>query len=561
MPLVSRAWPGRGRVGARDYGEPAHMSNGKETVEPPRLVSLDPREALAGESHASRLKALYEIGRRMLEPSDPREVLTAVHDTVVAHLGPERACVLAVERDGSLRPLVTTALDLSGPPSGWALSQTVLKRVRDSGLALLATDVAQDPEFAEAGSVHRLGMRSVLCVPLGRSPVRGLIYLDSREGRGRSFQRDDLDFLTAVSVHASLVLGHADERSRTSEALQQSQERLRLLEDELLRHEIVGRSPKLLAAYDALRRFALAGARVVLRGETGTGKELFARAYAASSPRRGGPYVPVPIPALAPTLAESELFGHVRGAFTEAARDKKGRLELAGGGVLFLDEIGDVDLSLQVKLLRFLDSGELYRVGDTEARRVDALVVSATNRPLEKLASEGRFREDFLARLGHTVSIPPLRERPEDVPLLVEHLLACHDRGEPRKCFSSEAMELLQGYRWEFNVRQLQQVVERAICLVDGDVIGPEDLPDYIRKDPPQPHDGAYRDGITVATRSASGRPRSLRDVVRDLERAHIEQTLAHTNGNRRQATEILGVSSETFYKRLEEFGLGKKTD
>ncbi len=535
------------------------MTQDEEAVATSMFVSLDPREALASESPASRLKALYEIGRRMLEPSDPKQVLAAVHETVVAHLGPERACVLAVERDGSFRPLVATALDLSGPPAGWALSQTVLSRVRDSGLALLASDLAQDPEFAAAGSVHRLGMRSVLCVPLGRWPVRGLIYLDSLEGRGRAFRREDLDFLTAVSVHASLVLGHADEHTRTSEELQRSQERLQLFEDELLRHEIVGRSPKLLAVYDALRRFARAGARVVLRGETGTGKELFARAYAATSPRRGRPYVPVPIPALSPTLAESELFGHVRGAFTEAARDKKGRLELAHGGVLFLDEIGDVDPSLQVKLLRFLDSGELHRVGDTEARRVDALVVSATNRPLEKLAADGRFREDFLARLGHTVAIPPLRERPEDVPLLVEHFLARHDRGEPRKRFSPEALELLQGYRWEFNVRQLQQVVEQAVCLVDGEVIQPDDLPAYIRQASPSGSTGARAQGITVADRGASGRLRTLHEIVRDLERVHIERTLEHTKGNRRQAIEILGVSAETFYKRLEEFGLGKK--
>ena len=165
-----------------------------------------------------------------------------------------------------------------------------------------------------------------------------------------------------------------------------------------------------------MRRFAKSGARVLLRGETGTGKELFARAYAAHTPRPNGSYVPVTIPALAPTLVESELFGHVKGAFTEAARDKKGRLEIADGGVLFLDEVGDIDPAVQTKLLRFLDSGELFRVGDTQPRQVDALVVSATNRPLERDVEQGRFRADLLARLGHTVAIPPLRERGEDVP-------------------------------------------------------------------------------------------------------------------------------------------------
>src|SRR6185436_20904188 len=161
----------------------------------------------------------------------------------------------------------------------------------------------------------------------------------------------------------------------------------------------------LLAAYDMVKRLAGGGARVLLRGETGTGKELFARAYAANSGRATRPYVPVPIPALAPTLVESELFGHVRGAFTEATRDKKGRLEVAHGGVLFLDEIGDIEPPLQVKLLRFVDSGELFRVGENEPRRVDALVVSATNRPLEKDVEAGRLRGDLLARLGHAIEI------------------------------------------------------------------------------------------------------------------------------------------------------------
>src|SRR6185436_15143791 len=147
----------------------------------------------------------------------------------------------------------------------------------------------------------------------------------------------------------------------------------------------------LLAAYDMVKRLAGGGARVLLRGETGTGKELFARAYAANSGRATRPYVPVPIPALAPGLVESELFGHVRGAFTEATRDKKGRLEVAHGGVLFLDEVGDIELALQAKLLRFLDSGELYRVGDTEPRRIDTRLVSATNRPIEKESERGTF--------------------------------------------------------------------------------------------------------------------------------------------------------------------------
>jgi DNA-binding NtrC family response regulator len=368
-----------------------------------------------------------------------------------------------------------------------------------------------------------------------------VIYLDNRSER--SFSKEDLEFLTALARYASLVWERTEEYARAEEALKLSDERSQLFQEELLRHQIVGRSPSLLAAYDTLRRFAKSGARVLLRGETGTGKELFARAYATHAGRSGGPYVPVPVPALSPTLVESELFGHVRGAFTEAARDKKGRLELAHKGVLFLDEVGDIEAALQVKLLRFLDSGELYRVGDTEARRVDTRVVSATNRPLEKDVEAGRFRGDLLARLGHEVRIPALRERPEDVPVLVEHFLSLYDRGPERKRFAPETLRVLQGHAWPFNVRELQQVVERAVCLVDREVVLPEDLPDY----------------LSGAPEKAPSTPGPLRTVVEEAERSHILRTLAYTKGHRRRAIELLGVSPETFYRRLEEFGLSKK--
>ena len=283
------------------------------------------------------------------------------------------------------------------------------------------------------------------------------------------------------------------------------------------------------------------------------GRELFARAYAANSPRAGKAYIPVPIPALAPTLVESELFGHVRGAFTEASHDKKGRFELAHGGVLFLDEVGDVEPALQAKLLRFLDSGELHRVGDTEARTIDALVVSATNRPLETMAADGRFRDDLLARLGQVLEIPPLRERPEDVPVLVEHFLEMYDRGPRRKVFSEDALEALQACRWELNVRQLRQVVERVVCLVDHEVIRPDDLPESLRH---RVSSERPREERATEVRST---PRRLKEVVDEAEKAHILRTLEFTRGNRTRAIEILQISPETFYKRLEEFGLHQR--
>jgi transcriptional regulator with GAF, ATPase, and Fis domain len=508
-------------------------------VRPSDDVTLDPARALQDEAalgSAARLRALYELGRLLQEEDEPARLLAAIHETVVRQLGAEHACLLEVAGDGGLRPVATRGLDLNGAPEDWPVSGTALRRVRETGLALLASDVSEDPELGGAGSIRRLRVRSVLCAPLGRGRVRGLLYLDNR-GDGRGFDRDDLEFLTAVSAYASPLLERAEQHQRTAADLQRSQEQVALLEEELLRHHIVGRSPKLLAAYDALRRFA--------------------RAYAAHSPRAGRAYVPVPIPALAPGLVESELFGHVRGAFTEASRDKRGRLELADGGVLFLDEVGDIEPALQAKLLRFLDSGELVRVGDTEQRRVDVLLVSATNRPVEKMAAEGRFRDDLLARLGQELVLPPLRERPEDVPLLVEHFLERHGRGGVRQTFAAETIEVLQGYRWELNVRQLQQVVERAVCLVDDAVVRPEHLPPFILESAGSA--GAAAGALTVPARDLAGRPRPLKDVVLEVEKEHILRTLEQVGGSRRQAMAALQLSPEKFYKRLEELGLHKK--
>jgi len=513
----------------------------RETTRAHTEATLDPRRPLPAGSAAlgaGRFGAVYAIGRQLLEQTDPATVLQTIHDAIVAHLQPDRACLLTLAGKG-FRARLAHNLPADRPPDEWPLSWSVIRHVVESGLAVLASDIRQDAQFAEAESIQRFRIRSILCVPLG-SPARGVLYLDNRSAR--PFAPADLEFLTAVALYASLVLERTEELARAGD-------RLDALQTELLRHEIVGAAPALLKAYDAVRRFAKSGARVLLRGETGTGKELFARAYAAHTPRPNGSYVPVTIPALAPTLVESELFGHVKGAFTEAARDKKGRLEIADGGVLFLDEVGDIDPAVQTKLLRFLDSGELFRVGDTAARQVDALVVSATNRPLERDVEQGRFRADLLARLGHMVTIPPLRERGEDVPRLVDHFLARYGRGTPAKTFSAEAMDVLRRHHWPFNVRELQQVVERAVCLVDGSVVRVEDLPDYLQA------------GASAPPIGESGPPGPLKKAIEELERRHILRALEHTKGNKRRAMELLQLSPETFYRRLEDFGLHKKSE
>ena len=513
-------------------------------------ATLDPSSPLGGSVEQDRLRSLYEVGLTLLATEEPSQVAAFIRDAIAKHLKPAHACVILVKADGSLEPMIAHNMDLSGIPPSWPLSHTVLNRVRESGLAMLVSDVQSDPRLGESTSVEAFRIRSILCVPLG-APVRGMVYADRRGGKG-AFSKADLEFLTAIAVYAALALERTEGLAKTRKALESSDERIALLQAELLRHQIVGRSAKLLAAYDQLTRFARAGARVLLRGETGTGKELFARAFAQSSPRAGGPYVPVPIPSLSPSLVESKLFGHVRGAFTEAGRDKKGRLEIAEGGVLFLDEVGDVSADVQVKLLRFLDSGELCRVGDTLVRRIEVNVVSATNRPLDKDVADGRFRADLFARLGHVVTLPPLRERLDDVPILVEHFLKVYGGPGPDRRFSPTAIQRLSSHDWPFNVRELQQVVERAVCLSVKVELGPEDLPAYLNSvgtsqalPPPSPP--------PPADMSA---PAPLRQIVEDAERVHIQRAIEFAGGNRRRAAEVLGISPDTFYRKLKDLAL-----
>jgi two-component system, NtrC family, response regulator HydG len=508
-------------------------------------TTLDPRQPLPREQAGLPAARLYfvvqDVVQRLLREKEPAGILQTFWGALVEHLQPEQGCLLEVSTEGSYRPVGSHSLDLKGPPDEWPLSQSVLHRAYDSQLAVLTHEPTTD--FAGSQSIARLGIRSVMCVPMGQNPVRGLVYLDNRTGR--TFTIDDLACVAAVSSVAASALERAEEYTRISTALERTDERLAILQEGLRRHKIVGRSPLLLAAYDQVRKYARNSARVLLLGETGTGKELFARAYAEHTGRKN--YVPVDIPSINRELIESELFGHVRGAFTGAI-DRTGRLEAADKGVVFLDEIGDIPPEVQVKLLRFLESGEFVRVGDNTMRHVDVLVVSATNRPLEKDVADGRFRADLRARLGQVVRLPPLRDRPEDIPLLIEHFIQLKSGGRPRT-FSPEAIELMKRRRWPLNVRELATAVESPLFLFDDDVIRPEHLGI-------EPETGGP---AGTATSTSPHHSASLDEVVERAEKAHIEHVLQITGGHVRKSIEMLGISNEKFYQRLHKYGLKDK--
>jgi two-component system response regulator AtoC len=306
---------------------------------------------------------------------------------------------------------------------------------------------------------------------------------------------------------------------------------------------VIGRTSLMFQVYKTIAKVADTKSTVLICGERGTGKELIARSIHYNSQRNHRPFIPVDCASLVETLIESELFGHVRGAFTGASSGKRGLLEEAEGGTLFLDEVGNLNLSMQSKLLRFLQEREIKRVGGTESIKVDVRVIAATNQPLEPLVKSGKFREDLFDRLNVvSITLPPLRERKDDIPLLTNHFLQKFSEENHKNIshISPEALEIIFHYSWPGNVRELEHTIERAIILSRHPMILPEDLPKKMA------------DEIKDPEILSPGKPLSLRE----LEKRYVLKVLQETGGNKKKASEILGIDRTTLYRILEKENL-----
>ena len=339
--------------------------------------------------------------------------------------------------------------------------------------------------------------------------------------------------------HVLRLLDDLDKRDRE---IARKEEKLKTL---LLRRErlgdIIGRSPKMQEMFELIQVVAKSDITVLIQGESGTGKELIASTIHGLCHRAGGPFIKVSCAALPESLLESELFGHVRGAFTGAFKDRPGRFELAHGGTIFLDEVAEMSPSIQVKLLRVLQEREFERVGGIRTIKVDVRVIAATNRDLQKAIPEGRFREDLFYRLNVVpIMIPPLRERKEDIPLLVNSILdrvARHMQGKTVKV-SPEAMNLLTEYNWPGNVRELENALEFALVRNVGDTLLLPSLPPWIRR----------------GEQKAASLAEPLKDVVREKEREEILRKLAHCQGKVSAVAKALGVGRTTLWRKMKEY-------
>src|SRR5437773_839323 len=345
----------------------------------------------------------------------------------------------------------------------------------------------------------------------------------------------------AKNDESRMAVLNAIERRRVRSENQFLKRELRKGHDE---KTIIGSSEEMTRVFKMVDKVADSEATIMIQGESGTGKELIAREIHYRSRRATGPFVSINCGAIPRDLLESNLFGHVKGSFTGAVKDSPGLLQVAEGGTFFLDEVGETPLATQVKLLRALQEREIIPVGGTQPIKIDCRLVAATNADLDKEVAEGRFRADLFYRLNVIpIKLPSLRQRRDDIPLLIDHFLRRHAQSGPAKTINKEAMELLMKYDWAGNVRELENVMERALILDESGAIGPEDLPEKIRFGQSQ------RGSLVIDTPTMT---------MEELEKEYILKVLNHTRWQKKRASEVLGINASTLYRKLLGYGLDK---
>jgi transcriptional regulator with GAF, ATPase, and Fis domain/energy-coupling factor transporter ATP-binding protein EcfA2 len=542
--------------------------------------------ALAGQSGAApsapaedRLARILEINRELAAVRELDALLERVLEHAAGLLGAERGCVLLVSESGEIA--LRASRGVGADEERRAFSRSVAEQVLATGEPLVTRSAQDDERLRGFASVHLLSLRSVACVPV-RSPRGGCIgalYLETRSWPGALFERER-STLRAFADQAAIAIENArlleENRKRAEDLaaanreLEAAQRRLReLLEQKRVQLEstrrdlkdtraalrghfgyrnLIGTSAVMRRLYALMDRVKDTDVPVLITGESGTGKEMVARAIHEASPRARHPFTGVNCGAIPATLLESELFGHVKGAFTGADRERRGLFRETEGGTLLLDEIGEMPTKMQAGLLRVLQERTVRPVGGTREESIDVRVVAATHRDLAALVEQGAFREDLLYRLQVVeLRIPPLRERPEDIPLLVDHFLQIfaaryrRDKGS----VSREAMRLLACHEWPGNVRQLQNVLLNAWVLSEREELAPDDFELSSPRPAPPP----------AAPRPDGSLPSSFVDH-RASEKERILQALQEHGWNRLKAAHALGIPRRTFYRRLREHGI-----
>lgn len=526
---------------------------------------------------------LLEINRQLNMEHNLNRLLELIMDSVLVLVQAERG-FLILERDGKLEIPVARNIDketIKGAKG--KISRSIAEEVIRTNKPVMTVDALKDQRFDKYASVHELKLRSVLCIPLRvKERVVGSLYVDNRFQVG-AFKPEDLKVMEAFADQSAIALENARliaENELKRRMLENSNAKIRKLVEELERKvdmqsleienlhkelesgrelktkydypHIVGRSSRMKEVFSLMDKVTDSNVPVLIEGESGTGKELVARAIHFNGPRKDKRFLSENCSAIPDTLLESELFGHEKGAFTGAVERKIGIFEAANGGTIFLDEIGDMSLNMQAKLLRVLQDGEVRRVGSEKAIYVDVRVISATHRRLEDLIKNGLFREDLYWRLNVVkISMPPLRDKREDIPLLVNYFVEklSYEMGTPVKV-SPEVMRVFMAYDWPGNVRELENELRKS-ALLSGGTIRITDLTPRLLEATRVYSSPAYRREEIVV-----GEP--LAEALDKFEREYIERTLKECGGNKVKAAKMLGIGRRTLYDKLAKYGLDK---
>ncbi|MCB9558335.1 MAG: sigma 54-interacting transcriptional regulator [Deltaproteobacteria bacterium] len=495
---------------------------------------LTPAEVANGEAAHPADVAAYErltaFSNRLLGTYELPELLEELMDAVIAVTGASKGFLVLFEEN---EPRVRVARNLKSENIDDAiehLSDSIVAKVVRTKRPLFVSDALNDEEFSSSKSILRLNVSSVMCTPLmDKDSLMGLIYVGS-DTIAQLFDDRTLKILTVFTAQASLIVKNAllINELRGDKAL------LSKRIDKMRFGRIIGSCPAMREVFRKLEKVATTDISVLITGETGTGKELIAAEIHERSSRAKGPFVTINCGAIPENLLESELFGHVKGAFTGAVANKRGKFHVADGGTLFLDEIGELPGQLQVKLLRALQEKTVVRVGDTRPERVDIRFLAATNKDLAEEIKHGRFREDLYYRLNVVnIQLPPLRERGDDVMIIARYLFQRYTEefSASVKGFSPNASVAIRRYAWPGNIRQLENHIKKAVVLAEKALLSPADL-------------GLTSDDLPPILPLAQAKD--------EFQRRYINEVLARNSGNRTKTARDLGVDPRTIFRHLE---------
>ncbi len=515
-----------------------------------------PRQDQPARRTPEELPLLFELTQVLNAPGPLARNLQQILKVLAQSLGMERGTITILSPDtNEIQIEVAQGLTAEARRRGrYKLGEGVTGRVVETGEPMVVPRMSQEPLFLNRTRSRGRGKDelSFICVPIKiNHQTIGALSVDRRY-RDLNLDRD----VRLLTIIASIIAQAGNNLlllDREKDALRDENLKLKgALQARYQVGNLVGTSSRMRQVFEMITRVAKSNATILIRGESGTGKELVANAVHYNSQRANKPFIKVNLAALPETLVESELFGHEKGAFTGALSRKSGRFELAHGGTIFLDEIGDLSPTVQLKLLRVIQEREFTRLGGTVTLKADVRLLAATHRDLEKLLADGIFREDLYYRLNvFPIYLPPLRERKADIPLLAEHFLSKHatEQAKSARRLSQAALDLLMQYHWPGNVRELENVIERALLVCDGNTILSAHLPPSL-----QPPSCAYPPAV-----DRDGAPpnrQSLAAQVESLERELIAEALTTTRGNQSQAAQYLDTSLRILGYKIKNLGI-----